>query len=172
LQAIIALKAQLLNPDRLSRLIRWLDRFRFVKRPAGAITRSTHQIGRCNNSVDPTGRPMTRANLDETRCFFFKCGFSLIPIFFLYFFSWLLTVFKVHYINIRKIFYFFNVRFETFNIMFPRKKVIFSMCDLKPFCIYTLCSQEKSYVFSIWDLKPFSIYTLCSQERSYFFNVE
>jgi len=41
------------------------------------------------------------------------------------------------------------------------------MWDLKPFSIYTLCSQEKSYVFSMWDLKLFRIYTLCSQEKSY-----
>jgi hypothetical protein len=55
------------------------------------------------------------------------------------------------------------------------------MWDLKPFNIYTLCSQEKNYVFnvgfkglsyiysmftrknlhfSMWDLKHFSIYTL------------
>ena len=67
------------------------------------------------------------------------------------------------------------------------------MCDLKPFNIYTLCSQQKSYffnmrfeglsyiysmfirksyIFSMWDLKLFSIYTLCSQEKSYFFNVD
>jgi hypothetical protein len=32
---------------------RWLDRFEFVKRPAGATTRQ--------NPVDPPGRPMTRA---------------------------------------------------------------------------------------------------------------
>jgi uncharacterized membrane protein (UPF0127 family) len=52
----------------------------------------------------------------------------------------------------------------------PKKKVIFSTWDFKPFRIYTLCSQEKkNYVFSMWDLKPFSIYTLCSQEKSYFF---
>ena len=61
------------------------------------------------------------------------------------------------------------------------------MSDLKPFNIYTLCSQEKicffnvgfeallyiysqekSYIFSMWDLKPFSIYTLCSQEKNIF----
>ena len=46
------------------------------------------------------------------------------------------------------------------------------MCDLMPFCIYTLCLQEKNYVFSMWDLKPISIYTLCSQEKKLcFFNV-
>ena len=38
-------------------------------------------------------------------CFFFlKYGYFSIP-FFSYFFSWLLAFFKVHYINIRKIFY-------------------------------------------------------------------
>jgi hypothetical protein len=49
-------------------------------------------------------------------CFFFfffsNVGF-LQYLFFLYFFSWLLALFKVHYINIRKLFYFFNVGFET-----------------------------------------------------------
>ena len=29
------------------------------------------------------------------------------------------------------------------------------MWDLKPFSIYTLCSQEKNYVFSMWDKKYF-----------------
>jgi hypothetical protein len=38
--------------------------------------------------------------------FFFQMWFSPIPLFFSYFFSCLLTLFKVHYINIRKIFYF------------------------------------------------------------------
>jgi uncharacterized protein YfkK (UPF0435 family) len=67
------------------------------------------------------------------------------------------------------------------------------MWDLKPFNIYTLCSQEKNYFFnvgfeglsyiysmftrknlhfSMWDLKYFSIYTLYFQEKNYFFNVE
>jgi hypothetical protein len=45
------------------------------------------------------------------------------------------------------------------------------MWDLKPFRIYTLCSQEKNYVFLMWYLKPFSLYTLCFQEKSYFLNV-
>jgi hypothetical protein len=44
--------------------------------------------------------------------FFSNVGF-LQYLFFLYFFSWLLALFKVHYINIRKLFYFFNVGFET-----------------------------------------------------------
>jgi hypothetical protein len=45
--------------------------------------------------------------------FFFlvKCSFSLV--FFLYFFNWLLTLFKVYYINTKKIFYYFNIEFET-----------------------------------------------------------
>jgi hypothetical protein len=60
-------------------------------------------------------------------CFFQIWFFFYTPLF-LYFFSWLLTLFKVHYINIKKYF-------------------IFSMWDLKPFSIYTLCSQEKNYVF-------------------------
>jgi hypothetical protein len=47
--------------------------------------------------------------------FFFKCFFFLIPkdLSFLIFFSWLLSHFKIHYINIRIIFYFFNVGFEA-----------------------------------------------------------
>jgi hypothetical protein len=79
-----------------------------------------------------------------TRPFFLKCGFSLIP-FFSYFFSWLLALFKVHYINIRKIFYFFNVGFETFSI--------YTLYSQEKSCIYTLCSQEKSYDFQceIWN---------------------
>jgi hypothetical protein len=46
------------------------------------------------------------------------------------------------------------------------------MWDLKSFCIYTICSQEKKlYFFSMWDLKHFSIYTLCFQKKNHFFNV-
>jgi hypothetical protein len=45
------------------------------------------------------------------------------------------------------------------------------MWDLKPFRIYTLCSQEKHYIFSMWDLKSISIYTIYSQEKSYLLNV-
>jgi hypothetical protein len=76
----------------------------------------------------------------RTRPFFFKCGFSPRP-FFSYFFNWLLTLFKIHYINTRRIFY-------------------FSMWDLKPFSIYTLCSQEKKLYFQcgIWSLLVYIIY--------------
>jgi len=45
--------------------------------------------------------------------FFFQMWFFSYTPLFSYFFSCLLTLFKVHYINIRKIFYFFNVGFET-----------------------------------------------------------
>jgi len=54
----------------------WLDRFGFVKRPAGTIT--------WQNSIDQVGRPMTRANQDETRFFFQMWFFSYTPLF-LYF---------------------------------------------------------------------------------------
>ena len=75
-----------LNPDRPGESTRDLDRFGFVKRPAGATTRQ--------NPIDPAGRPMTRAtwaNQDETRCFFslFKCGFLSfdLPSYFIIFFT-------------------------------------------------------------------------------------
>jgi hypothetical protein len=45
-----------------TRSTRWLNRSGFTKRPAGAIARS--------NPGEPAGRPMTRANPDETRFFF------------------------------------------------------------------------------------------------------
>jgi len=51
-------------------------------------------------------------------------------------------------------FYFFNVGLETL------------------WCIYILYVPKKKIIFSMWDLKPFSIYSLCSQEKSYLFNVE
>ena len=41
----------------------------------------------------------------------------------------------------------------------PNKKVIFSIWDLKPFSIYTLCSQEKNYIFLMWDKKLFGLNT-------------
>ena len=46
------------------------------------------------------------------------------------------------------------------------------MWNLKPFSIYTLCSQEKSYFFNV-GFEIFSyIYTLCLQEKNYiFFNM-
>jgi hypothetical protein len=38
----------------------------------------------------------------------------------------------------------------------PEEYFIFLMWDLKPFNLYTLCSQEKkSCVFSMWDKKYF-----------------
>ena len=40
-----------------------------------------------------------------------------------------------------------------------KKNHVFSMWDLKPINIYTLCSQEKNHVFSMWDKKPFGLNT-------------
>ena len=39
--------------------------------------------------------------------------------------------------------------------MFTIKNLFFSMWDLKPFSICTLCSQEKINVFSMWDKNSF-----------------
>jgi hypothetical protein len=58
-------------------LIWWLDRSRFAKKPAGATTRQNP-----DRPGGSTHDPATQANPDETRCFFFKCGFSPIPLFF------------------------------------------------------------------------------------------
>jgi len=115
---------------------------------------------------------MTRANSGETWFFSFFLSnvvFLLYP-FFSYFFSWLLIFFKVHYINIRKVFYFIWNPL-VYILYVSNKKVIFSTWYLKPFRIHALCSQEKSYVFSMWNLKPFSIYTHMFPIKSYFFNV-
>jgi len=67
------------------------------------------KTGQCNNSAKP-GWPMTRM---RPGVFFFQMWFFSCTLLFSYLFSWLLTLFKVHYINIRKVFNFFNVRFET-----------------------------------------------------------
>jgi hypothetical protein len=53
------------------------------------------------------------------------------------------------------------MEFETLLVYrhyISKKKVIFSMWDLNPFRIYTLCSQEKSYIFSMCDKKKFKIF--------------
>jgi len=44
------------------------------------------------------------------------------------------------------------------------------MYDLKPFNIYTLCSQEKKYFFNV-GFEAFRIYILCSQGKSYVFSM-
>jgi len=141
-----------------------LDRSGFVKRLVGATTQS--------NPVDTAGRPMTRANLGETWLFSFFLSnvVFLLYSFFSYCFSWLWTLFKVRCINIRKVFYFIWNPL-VYILYVSKKKVIFSMWYLKPFRIYTICSQEKNYVFSMWNLKPFSIYTHMFPIKSYFFNV-
>jgi hypothetical protein len=40
---------------------------------------------------------------------------------------------------------------------------------LKPFNIYIFYTHKKKIIFSMWDLKFFSIYTLRSQEKNYDF---
>ena len=45
------------------------------------------------------------------------------------------------------------------------------MCDLKPFNIYILCSQEKSYFFNV-EFKALSyIYSIFTRKKLIFFNV-
>jgi hypothetical protein len=64
------------------------------------------------NRLTQLGTRVTRQN-----SFFFPNVFFLLPrdlFFFFILFSWLLTLLKIHYINTRRMFYFFNVRFETF----------------------------------------------------------
>jgi hypothetical protein len=53
----------LLNLARPCGSTQWLDRSGFNKKPAGATARP--------NPSDPAGRPMTRANPGENRCFVF-----------------------------------------------------------------------------------------------------
>ena len=55
--------------------------------------------------------------------------------------------------------------------MFTRKKVIFLMCDLKPFNIYTLCSQEKSYFFNMRFETFYYIYYMFTRKKLCFFNM-
>ena len=64
------------------------------------------------NRLTQLGTRVTRQN-----SFFFPNVFFLLPrdlFFFFILFSWLLTLLTIHYINTRRMFYFFNVRFETF----------------------------------------------------------
>ena len=54
------------------------------------------------------------------------------PLFF-HIFRWLLTHFNVHYINIKKTFYFFNMKFKMFYYIysiFIRKKLCFFLCGI------------------------------------------
>jgi hypothetical protein len=119
------LKALLLNPNRPDRSTHWPDRSGFVKRPTV-------------QQPSKTGRTRTRPDV------FFQMWFFSYTSFFIYFFSWLLTLFKAHYINIRKNILFFQCRIWNplvYMLYFLKKKVIFSMWDLKLFCIHALCSQ-------------------------------
>ena len=154
------LNSQLLNldwPEGSTRLIRWLNRFRFVKRLAGATTRQ--------NLVNLAGQHMTQAT--HMRPFFFQMWFFFYTLFFFH-------IFKVHCINIRKIFYFFNVKFETLLVYthyISKKKIIFSMWNLKYFSIYTPYSQEKSYFFNVEFESISYIYSMFTRKKLYFFNV-
>jgi hypothetical protein len=47
----------------------------------------------------------------------------------------------------------------TYSLVVHKKKVMFSMWDLKHFSICTLYSQEKSYIFSMWDKNFFGLNT-------------
>jgi len=84
-------------------------------RPAWQIDRVARPVrvcqktGQCNNPAKLSWPDELTHDLGEPgrdQFLFFKCGFSPIPLFFHIFFSWLLTLFKVYYINIIKIFYF------------------------------------------------------------------
>jgi len=113
-------------------LAQWVD-------PVAGPVQVCQKIGQCNDLAKP-GRPMTRARLDV---FFSNVVFLLYP-FFSYFFSWLLTFFKVHYINIRKVFLFLKI------------------CDLKLFffanldILTSLLKGEISLVQSSWLSLPTS----------------
>jgi hypothetical protein len=82
----------------------------------GKVKRLT-RAKKCSNSVDLPSRPMTQATQQNPiEIHFFLNVFFFIarnPFLYIYF-SWLLTLFKVYYINIWKIFYFFNVKFKAF----------------------------------------------------------
>jgi hypothetical protein len=129
------------------RLTWWLDRSGFVKRPSGATTRQ--------NPVDPwPGR--------DPVFFFFKCGFSPVSFFFI-FFSWLLTLFKVHYINIRRKKLFFQCGIWNpfvYILYVHKKKVMFFQCEIWNHLAYIFYVHKKNnYVFSMWDKKPFGLNT-------------
>ena len=53
--------------------------------------------------------------------------------------------------------------------MFPRKKVIFSMWDLKSFRIYTLCSQEKKYFSNVGFEALLYIYSMFIRKKKVMF---
>ena len=56
--------------------------------------------------------------------------------------------------------------------MFTRKKLCFFECGIWNPLVYIIYVSKKKVIFSMWDLKPFCIYTLCSQEKSYIFQYE
>jgi len=129
--------------------------------------------------VDPwTRRP---GKIRKRLVFFFKCDFSPSQrAFFYIFFSWLLTLLKVYYINNRRMFYFFNMRFEAFYYIYTlcsqEKRLFFQygiwstliyiyiyiymyiyicICIYIYMYIYSMFTIKKSYVFLMWDKKTF-----------------
>jgi hypothetical protein len=90
------------------------------------------------------------ANPDETLFFSFSNVFFLLARDLLfYFFNWLLILFKVHYINSRRMFYFFNVRSETFwyvYSMFIRKQLFFQ-CEIWSLLVYIFYVHKKRVMF-------------------------
>ena len=105
---------------------------RRVNLVAGPV-RVCQKTGRCNDPAKPdrtsgsTHDPGDLGKPERDPIFFSNVVFLLYPSIFI-FLSQLLTLFKAYYINIRKVFYFFNMGFETLQYIysiFPRKKLCF-----------------------------------------------
>jgi len=99
--------------------------------PVAELVRARWKIDMSKNSAKPirlVGDPGYLAKLGRNLFFFQMCFFSQKPLFFIFFFCWLLTIFKVHCINTRRKFYFFNMKFESLYYiysMFTGKKIIY-----------------------------------------------
>jgi len=113
--------------------------------------------------VQQPGKTRSTHDPGETQCFFFfKCGFSPVSFFFI-FFSWLLTLFKVHYINIRRKKLFFQCGIWNpfvYILYVHKKKVMFFQCEIwNPLAYIFYVHKKNNYVFSMWDKKPFGLNT-------------
>jgi hypothetical protein len=143
---VVCIRTIVIKPE----LARWVDPV------AGPIrvrwkTGKSKKIVKLDRSAGSTCDPGNPVKPD--RELFLLCFFPSQRPFFYIFFSWLLTLFKVHYINTRRTFYFFQ-------------------CVIWNPLVYILYVHKKKVIFLIWDLKLFNIYTLCSQEKKLcFFNV-
>jgi len=83
--------------------------------PVARLVQVCQKIDQCNNSAKlgwPSEATYDLGEPERDPDFFSNVIFLIYP-FFLYVFSWLLTLFKVYYINIRKKNYFFKGGFET-----------------------------------------------------------